>query len=231
MNAKIILKDGKELIGVSGIIISDIGDTIYINNSSIITDGIKGSLAFYDQDNTATLYSTGSKCIWNDDEELLQVSHILANTFESSTILSKSVTSLNISSTSIDVDCLKVSNFQSSQKLSVGRWLGFNSLIETDTQPFKLALSINPKTKKEVLVFSTNDYDNGNKPTLLLGLEHDRVYFNGKINIKHKTIETSTGSAGDVAGDMAVDLNFVYYCTQDFDGTSKIWKRTNLMEW
>lgn len=226
MNAKIILKDGKELIGVSGIIISDIGDTIYINSSSIITDGTKGSLAFYDQDNTSTLYSTGSNCIWNDAKELLQVSHVSVNTFESSTISTNAITSLNI-----DVNCLKVSNFHSSQKLAIDSWIGFNSLIETGTQPFKLSVSINPKTKKEVLIFSTNDYDDGNKPTLLLGLENNRVYFNGIINIKHKTIETSTGSKGDVAGDMAVDLNFIYYCTQDFNGTSKIWKRTNLVEW
>jgi len=226
MTAKIILKDGKELIGVSSIIVSDIGDAIYINSSSIIADGTEGSLAFYNQDHTSTLYSTGSKCIWNDAKKLLQVTNIDVDRLK----VSHDITSLNISSTNIDVDCLKVSNFHSSQKLAINRWFGFNSLIKPGTQPFKLSVSVNPKTKKEVLVFRTNEYDDNSK-SILLELENNRVNFYGIVNIKHKTIETSTGSAGDVAGDMAVDLNFVYYCTQDFDGTSKIWKRINLVEW
>ena len=37
---------------------------------------------------------------------------------------------------------------------------------------------------------------------------------------------TSQGSIGDLAGMYAADENFFYYCFQDFDGSSDIWRKT-----
>lgn len=36
----------------------------------------------------------------------------------------------------------------------------------------------------------------------------------------------STGQAGDVAGLVAFDNNYIYYCTASYDGSTHIWKRT-----
>jgi hypothetical protein len=36
----------------------------------------------------------------------------------------------------------------------------------------------------------------------------------------------SLGSIGDVAGMYAADSDFFYYCFQDFDGSSEIWRKT-----
>jgi len=41
----------------------------------------------------------------------------------------------------------------------------------------------------------------------------------------------ATGDSGDKAGDIAVDSNYIYYCTADHDGSTNIWKRTALSTW
>lgn len=35
----------------------------------------------------------------------------------------------------------------------------------------------------------------------------------------------SVGSAGDKLGDMSFSSTYLYYCTQDHDGTTNVWKR------
>lgn len=41
-----------------------------------------------------------------------------------------------------------------------------------------------------------------------------------------KTPLTSVGVAGDKAGMVAWDANYIYVCTANYDGTSDIWKRS-----
>ena len=36
----------------------------------------------------------------------------------------------------------------------------------------------------------------------------------------------ATGTAGDVEGMYAYDASYFYYCIQDYDGISQIWRRT-----
>lgn len=36
---------------------------------------------------------------------------------------------------------------------------------------------------------------------------------------------TSVGSVGDLAGMYAADSGFFYYCFQDYDGSSEIWRK------
>ena len=40
---------------------------------------------------------------------------------------------------------------------------------------------------------------------------------------------TSTGEQGDVAGDVAVDTNYVYVCTGSYDSSTSIWKSISLV--
>jgi len=65
MNNKIILKDGKQIIGVGGIVVSELDNSIFINNSFQIEEGVSGSLAFYCQDGVSVLHSTGESCTWD----------------------------------------------------------------------------------------------------------------------------------------------------------------------
>lgn len=43
-----------------------------------------------------------------------------------------------------------------------------------------------------------------------------------------RTIASQTGNAGDVAGMICWDANYVYVCTADYDGSTAIWKRAAL---
>lgn len=51
---------------------------------------------------------------------------------------------------------------------------------------------------------------------------------NGNINIQSRTIASSIGQAGDVAGLIAIDASYLYYCTANYDGSTSIWSRVNL---
>ena len=41
----------------------------------------------------------------------------------------------------------------------------------------------------------------------------------------------NTGAAGDVAGMVAWDTNYIYVCTASYDGSTAIWKRVALSTW
>lgn len=57
-----------------------------------------------------------------------------------------------------------------------------------------------------------------------------RVAFN-KVNLNFTSLYPqlapthSTGKTGDVAGMVAFDSTYVYYCIATYDGTTNIWKR------
>jgi len=43
-----------------------------------------------------------------------------------------------------------------------------------------------------------------------------------------RTVASQTGIAGDTAGMICWDANYVYICTADYDGSTAIWKRAAL---
>jgi hypothetical protein len=45
------------------------------------------------------------------------------------------------------------------------------------------------------------------------------------------TPATAVGSAGDQKGDVAVDSDYIYYCTADYDGATSVWKRVAIATW
>jgi hypothetical protein len=278
MHNTIILKDGKELIGISNIAISEVDDKIYINNISQINNSIKGALAFYSADNSPALMGTGAECTWNKDASMLEVLNITAsfvtatNDVVAKRLVSDFLTVSNIDASFVtatnDVvakrlvsDCLTVdtvdasfvtatndvvakrlvsdfltvdaidSNFVSTAKLIVDKCIEFDSIKYTGTQPFKISLGINPQTNNEVLVFSTNAYGDDTPSFPVLGLENNRVLLNGIANIKTRTIVSPIGENTDMTGDIAIDDNFIYYCTSSFDGVSNIWKRCPITGW
>jgi len=42
---------------------------------------------------------------------------------------------------------------------------------------------------------------------------------------------TAVGAAGDHLGDIAADVDYIYYCTADYDGSTAIWKRAAISTW
>lgn len=45
------------------------------------------------------------------------------------------------------------------------------------------------------------------------------------------TPASAVGSAGDQKGDVAVDSNYIYYCTANHDGATSVWKRVAIATW
>ncbi len=53
-----------------------------------------------------------------------------------------------------------------------------------------------------------------------------------RILVKLKyTPASSVGAAGDRQGDVAFDDNYVYYCSNNYDGATNIWRRSALSTW
>lgn len=54
------------------------------------------------------------------------------------------------------------------------------------------------------------------------------IRINGKLNLQSRTISSSIGEEGDVAGLIAIDGAYLYYCNADYDGSTSIWSRVQL---
>jgi hypothetical protein len=248
MNKKIILQNGKELLGITGIIVSEVDNTIYINSSSRVENSIEGAFAIYDKDGAPSLTGSGPDCYWDKSTSTLNISQLSANVasvpklsatdisvsrLSATDIVTETLTVPYISTPAVKTDTLEVTNYQHSLKVSVKKWLGFESLIKKENHPFKIFVRINPKNKKEFLAVLVNDTVDSvsNKSFVAIAFEDIRLYVNSIPNLAPKTIATSLGSPGDLKGDISIDENYFYYCINDHDGTSKIWKRLELNNW
>lgn len=59
-----------------------------------------------------------------------------------------------------------------------------------------------------------------------------RDYFHSEqITLQQRTPATANGAAGDVAGMIAVDGDYIYFCTGAYDGSTAIWKRAAGSTW
>jgi hypothetical protein len=228
MTDKIILKDGKELIGIANVIISEVDDKIYINNASSIESSIKGSLAVYYDDETSQLMGSGPKLIWNKDTNTLEVDTISSGTSMSDRVVTLVIETQAITTNAVNTQSVD-SDYSTSKKIAVENWFGFHSKIKPNNHPFKFL--VKTKNNAEALLLTSNGYTGGPSPTVLLSFEDDRVSFKNKTNIVPRTINSSIGEQGDYQGDIAIDENFIYYCIGDFDGITKIWKRCALNSW
>jgi hypothetical protein len=233
MSDTVILKDGKELIGFSNISISEIDNKIFINNTSQVEESIQGSLAMYVSDGTH-LAGSGVHCTWDKGDFMLTVLNLKTGNLGSKEISAEKIITEDIKSKDVLSEAVVSStikcDYSLTNKAAINNWLGFYSEQVPGTVPFKLAVDFNPRTNKEVLLFTSNDYSPDVKPSLIMGIEDKRMYING-LNLLPKTISTSVGEEGDLKGDIAVDENFLYVCVNDFDGKSKIWKRSKLESW
>ena len=52
-----------------------------------------------------------------------------------------------------------------------------------------------------------------------------------QVATKQSTPPSNVGTAGDVAGMIAWDTNYIYICTGSHNGSSAIWKRVALSSW
>jgi len=111
-----------------------------------------------------------------------------------------------------------VLNYGSAQVNDVLTWNGTqwgaaSAASTIDTKALQDVEENSTAVDEQVLAF--NDSTSKYEPTNISSLLRAPV----------TTIASSTGSAGDKAGNIAMDANYLYLCTADYDGSSDIWKR------
>lgn len=221
MHNKIVVKDGAGLIGVSGIAISQIDNTIFINNSCRIEEGTAGSLAFYSQDSGSTLHSTRDACVWNRDSSTLTASNLRTTNLVTDQLTTDLVTATNAIARYSTVENLTTDDIHISGRIEFN-----NFKIKQKTNAHINAVLRN-KFRDSLLVSFVED----DKNVGLIAIDKERTYFNCSVNVKSKTVESPIGSVTDLEGDIAIDENYICYCIQDYNGTSNIWKRSKLTSW
>lgn len=50
-------------------------------------------------------------------------------------------------------------------------------------------------------------------------------------SVVFRTVSASIGVAGDTQGMVAVDADYIYVCTADYDGSTAVWKRSAISTW
>lgn len=54
------------------------------------------------------------------------------------------------------------------------------------------------------------------------------ITLNGNLVLQSRTIASSIGTSGDIAGMTAIDNDYIYRCTANYDGSTNIWTRVAL---
>lgn len=81
-----------------------------------------------------------------------------------------------------------------------------------------------------ILSDTTNTKDLGSSANVWRGIFGTKLTATGdRINITTThTPASAQGAAGDLAGDVAIDASYIYYCTAAHDGSTAIWKKVAL---
>ena len=207
------------IVGLSNVVVSEVDDTVYINTQLQVSDGLKGSVLIYKEDGQ-TIGSDGSEFMYDTVNHTLSASNITVKNIEADCI----------STEDFKTPVARITEYCESLKTVITKWFGFASKKFQNEHPFKFKVSINPESDEETLVLVVNEYT-FDKSKISLAFDRNRILVNNKLNISTSTVKSSVGSLGDKKGDIAIDENYIYFCVKDFDGVSKIWKRTELTEW
>jgi uncharacterized secreted protein with C-terminal beta-propeller domain len=226
-------------VGVNNIAVSQIDDTVFISNATNIDLGTTSSFAIYGADGNTSIVSTGNACVWNEGKSRLEVIEIKTNNIYSENITTNHIKTDNIITTHLTTEYIHSRQIHSADifldgyfhapKVSVGNWLGFRSKDDETHHCFRLQVKQDKSGANCLKVIASV---NKNKPeTEIIRLDTDRTSFLTTLNLKSNIVKSSVGVAGDKKGDVAIDENYFFYCTKNFNGVSKIWKRVELSSW
>lgn len=225
---------GKNIVGLSNIIISDVDGNIFINNNNQITEGIKNSLAIYSDDG-CNLISSGVKLIYKKEDSTLSVESLVSEKIKTETISSDGIStnrlvSENIDSEYVRINCLHIRDYSDCVKFSIKNWLGFESKKDNSKTPYKFKIFQNSNTKKESLGIVANDYSNELSKISLI-IDDTKIYLKHVMNLSKVSIKSPVGKEGDSQGDIVFDGDYIFYCTNNYDGQTKIWKKLKVEDW
>lgn len=223
-----------KLIGVPPITITRLDGDTYINCTNQIDQGAKGSLAVYKDDNQAITH-TGVELTWDEAALKLTTENIKINNKVEAIdgLFSGSVTTGNVESLHLHVeemittsiiksDILKNSDYLSSNKVAVNKWLSFTD--SNEDYRFNIHVGTNDDFPEEVLCFTADN-------EMMLGFDSKKTYLPTTLNIEHRTINDPIGYKQDLKGDVCIDDNYFYHCVANYNGEDKIWKRVLFEGW
>jgi len=229
MTEIVYIKENSELIGVNNIVVSNVNNKIFITNTINIEPGTKNSLAIYNIDNDNELSSIGKSCVWDHKKNRLEIINVYSDVIDTRLINSKIIKTEFVDADHQDVKTIIVNDYFHSPKISIGNWLAFKSKKYEEHHCFRLQLKTD-KAGNEVLTLTS--FPNKDIPeTPIIKINDNRISFLGIVNLKDNTILSSLGTNGDKKGDISIDDNYLYFCVKDYNGKSKIWKRTELSYW
>lgn len=223
------------IIGIPPITITELEGNIYVNSTNQIDQGIKGSLALYKNDKQGITHS-GTELVWDEESLCLTANNIkVENKIEAIDGLFKgSVTTSNVESQHLHVeemistsiiqsDILKNSDYLSSHKLAVKKWLAF--FDKNDNYWFHIKPDGPAEGyPEEVLCFTADN-------KVMLGFDSRKTYLPTTLNIEHRTINNPIGDKQDSKGDVCIDDDYFYHCIANYNGVDKIWKRIKFEGW
>lgn len=119
-----------------------------------------------------------------------------------------------------------------------------STTITTDTVSASVGITGNITgqltTSSDIRIQSNGFLSRVNSVTLTANRSVDFPDRNGTVAVVHNSRlsgpngsppATAVGIAGDLAGDIAADADYIYYCTADYDGSTAIWKRAAISTW
>jgi hypothetical protein len=192
-----------DFVGIGGIVISKVDDTIFVTNSQIPENGVPDSFALY-ADAEGKIKSSGLDLNYDTGTRTLNSFRISAKHLVSTSTDSHQIISQNISANdyiiSVPDKQLEDDVFAKIGTHTYNNQLRFAVAVKKNSTDYACAISIDQ--------------------THRVSLE------DGRLNIRRKrVVETSKGSPGDQSGDIAVNKFYLYYCIKDYNGVDSIWVR------
>jgi len=206
----------KSIIGVAGITVSQIDNTIFISNEKTAEMGVPGTIAIY-ADEFGNIKSTGVSI--DIESNTLTSNNIIVDTLDS-----KKIKSTNIVVDTLDNKCITSKLMQSSNIHSNNYYL----TIEDENLKNDLFAKLGTYQYKGNYIFGI--FVKSNNSEYSTGISIDRALRvsieDGRLNLrKSRTINSAVGSIGDHPGDIAIDSEYLYYCHAVFDNKTPIWVR------
>lgn len=104
--------------------------------------------------------------------------------------------------------------------------------------------STNPESERirifapngNLLLWTANGSSTRTDPGVKFKVEGDSIIdqdltVGGNLILQSRTINSAVGDVGDLAGMLAIDNNYIYFCIGNYDGSSAIWQRAPFGSW
>ena len=243
-----------EIVGLFDTEVSKVDNTFYISSKKTNKPGHPGTFAMY-ADEHGTVESAGLGLEYDREHEVLvtttvtstylNTDHIDTNNIATINLSTDQIVSKNISTSHIDANQIVSKNISTSHidanDINTSLLIA-NSINASNSEIFDLTtryihfLNKNDNTrfasihsdyfKEETLAVVTERGDGTSGCAVVIDKMQRVAIDEGRLNLRQKrTILSSIGDPNDKQGDIAIDNNYLYYCTKNYNGNTNIWIR------